>query len=232
MTDTLQPLSAAGRWASAARRAGRAGLRAAAILEAMRSPRAWTTRRLGAPTPVGLVVVSLLLVASDWASHLAGDSVVPGGPLDECAHLTTMLLVLWALGPAITRRVLVAALIASVAIDVDHVPQHLGTQWLTSGTPRPYPHSLLTVAVVLGLAWLWHSRRVLWLGVALGLVVHFWRDLSESGPGVSLWWPVSYQWVSLPHWSYVVVMGVLVAVVAVRLSAERLAVRHASSEPA
>ena len=164
-----------------------------AILVPMRRLGAPITRTLARPTPVGLVIVAGLLALSDWASHLAGDSVIPGGPLDECAHLMTMLLALWALGPAITRRFLVGALIASVAIDVDHVPQHLGTQLLTPGHARPYPHSLLTIVVVLGLALAWRRRRSLWLGVALGLVVHFWRDLSEAGPGVSLLWPVSEQ---------------------------------------
>ena len=48
------------------------------------------------------MIAAILLGASDWASHLAGDSVLPGGPLDECAHLVTMLLVMWAAGPALT----------------------------------------------------------------------------------------------------------------------------------
>ena len=188
-------------------------------------------RALAAPTPIGLLVAVVLLAASDWASLRAGDSVVPGGPLDECAHLMTMLLLLWALGPAITRRFLVPALIASVAIDVDHIPQHFGAGFLTVGTPRPYTHSLLTVAVVLGLVWAWRSRRELWLGVALGLLVHFWRDLAEGGPGVSLLWPFSYAWSSLPHWSYVLAMAGVVGVVTVRLVA-RGAVGQASSQAA
>jgi MYXO-CTERM domain-containing protein len=198
----------------------------------MRALGAQIRRGLARPTPLGLLSAAGLLALSDWASHLAGDSVFPGGPLDECAHLMTMLLVLWALGPAITRRFLVPALIASVVIDVDHVPQHLGTQLLTAGTPRPYPHSLVTVALVLGLACVWRRRRTIWLGVALGLVVHFWRDLSETGPGVSLLWPVSYAWSSLPHWSYVAVMVTVVGVVAGRLSAARSPLRHASSQAA
>lgn len=195
------------------------------------------TRALSAPTPAGLLVAALGLILSDWASLRAGDSVVPGGPLDESAHLLTMLLVLWALGPAVTRRWLVPALIASVAIDVDHVPQHLGSGFLTAGTPRPYPHSLATIAVVLGLAWAWPRRRELWLGVGIGLIVHFWRDLSESGPGAALLWPVSVAWFSLPHWSYLAAMGALVLVVAGRLGLAHAGARSAgvgqpSREPA
>jgi inner membrane protein len=189
-------------------------------------------RAVTSPTPAGLVIAALLLAATDWGSHLAGDSVIPGGPLDECAHLVTMLLVLWAAGPALTRRLAVPALIASVAIDLDHVPQHLGTQLLTAGTPRPYTHSLLTAAVVAIAAAAWPRRRRACLGVLAGLLVHFWRDLSEPGAGVSLLWPFSKVALSLPHWSYVLVMLVLVAVVAGRVTATRLAAGHASRQPA
>jgi inner membrane protein len=212
--------------------AARARAHGLAILVAMRRHRAPITRTLARPTPLSLLIAAGLLAVSDWASHMAGDSVFPGGPLDECAHLMTMLLVLWALGPAITRRFLVPALIASVAIDADHLPQHLGTQLLTQGTPRPYTHSLLTVVVVLALAPAGRRRRTVWLGVAIGLLFHFWRDLSEAGSGVSLLWPVSSQSFSLPHWSYMAVMVATAAVVAGRLTAERGSVRHASRQAA
>jgi MYXO-CTERM domain-containing protein len=170
-----------------------------------------------------LALAALLLVLADWGSHLAGDSVIPGGPLDESAHLLTTLLVVWALGPTVATRFLGAALVASVAIDLDHVPQHLGTQLLTAGTPRPYTHSLLTVLVVLVLGVVWRRRRRILCGVALGLLVHFWRDLGEPGTGVSLLWPVSHRGFSLPHWSYVAVMTVVVAGVAWRLAWHRRA---------
>ncbi len=159
------------------------------------------------------MVAVVVLALADWGSELTGDSVVPGGPLDELAHVLTMLLVLWAMGRHITERFLVPALIASVAIDADHIPQHLGANFLTAGTPRPYTHSLLTIAIVLTLACAWRTtrgRRIL-LGVALGLAVHFWRDLGESGSGVSLLWPFTRASASLPHWSYVVVMAGVVA---------------------
>ncbi len=98
--------------------------------------------RSPASTKIRLSAASLALatvgfVAADGGSQLAGSSVFPGGPLDETAHLLTTLLVLWALGPGLSRRFVVPALIASVAIDVDHVPAELGADWLTAGTPRP-----------------------------------------------------------------------------------------------
>lgn len=174
-------------------------------------------RRLVTLTPKSLAVASVLFVLADWASQRAGDSVIPGGPLDETAHVLTTLLVLWALGPRFCRaRVLVPALIVSVLIDADHVPGALGSDWLTAGTPRPYTHSLLTVAVVLALALAWRGRRVLLAAIALGLVIHFWRDVSEPGYGVALLWPWSDHGYTLPHASYLAVMAGVVAVDAAR----------------
>jgi inner membrane protein len=109
------------------------------------------------------------------------------------------------------------ALAASVAIDVDHVPGELGAGWLTAGTPRPYTHSLLTVALVLVAALAWRRRRVLMLGVAFGLALHLWRDMSETGNGVALFWPFSYRSVRLSHAGYLAVMALVVALGAHRI---------------
>ena len=168
------------------------------------------------PSLRGVAVASLVLVVADWAYRLAGDSVVPGGPLDEIAHLMTALIVMWTLGRRVSERFFVPALLASVAIDADHVPAAAGYHFLTQGTPRPYTHSLLTVAVVLALAAIWRSRRDVFLGVALGLAIHFWRDMSESGAGVSLLWPVSDHSFMLSHAGYLVAMAVFATVAAVR----------------
>ena len=110
-------------------------------------------------SPVTLALTTVLLAAADWGTRLAGDTVIPGGPLDELAHLLTTLLFFWALGPRARERFLVPALIASVAIDLDHVPGRLGVDWLTAGTPRPYTHSLLTIAIVLASALVLRRRR-------------------------------------------------------------------------
>jgi len=159
-----------------------------------------------------LALAALGLAAVDWGSSHAGSSLVPGGPLDETAHLLTALLVLWALDPHTSERMIIPALVASVAIDLDHVPGELGANWLTAGTPRPYTHSLLTVVAVLAGALAWRRRRDLLLGVAIGLALHLWRDTSESGNGVSLWWPFSYGSIRLPHAGYLAVMASIVAV--------------------
>jgi inner membrane protein len=163
-----------------------------------------------------LAIATALLFAADWGSRLAGDSLLPGAPLDETAHFLTTLLIFWALGPRLNRRFLAPALVASVAIDLDHVPARLGAQWLTAGTPRPYTHSLLTVAAVMLIALVWRRRRNLWLGVAIGLAIHLWRDMGEGSAGVSLLWPFSYHSFQYPHGLYVAVMALFVLVDALR----------------
>jgi inner membrane protein len=168
------------------------------------------------PSAHALAAAVLALVLADWAYRLAGDSFFPGGLLDEMAHLLTTLIVVWALGPRICDRFLVPALVASVAIDLDHVPGELGHDFLTRGTQRPYTHSLLSIVVVLALAALWRSRRGVVLGIAIGLAIHFWRDMSEADAGVALLWPFSDHSFTLPHASYLIVMGLFAAAAAVR----------------
>src|SRR5579862_829544 len=110
----------------------------------------WTERArrlVNQPRAVELACASAALLLADWLYQRAGDSIMPGGLLDETAHLLTMLLILWALPRSPAARLAVPALIASVAIDADHIPQHLGSTILTQGTPRPYTHSLLTLAI-------------------------------------------------------------------------------------
>ncbi len=179
--------------------------------------RNWRARTTGwlavvrRPGPGAVAIAALVLVAADWGAEMAGGSTFPGGPLDETAHLLTTLLVLWAIGGRACERFLIPALIASVAIDVDHIPQRLGSDWLTAGTPRPYTHSLLTIAIVLLAALLWRRRRDVMLGIAIGLALHFWRDLAEPESGVALFWPFSNHSVTIPHSSYVLVMAAVVA---------------------
>ena len=167
-------------------------------------------------SPRSLLVATVALALADSLYRLAGDSVVPGGPLDEISHLLTALIILWALGRRACDRFLVPALVASVTIDLDHIPGELGADFLTRGTSRPCTHSLLSVVMVLVAAAWWRSRRDVLLGIAIGLAIHFWRDMSENGTGVALAWPASTHEFVLSHTSYLIVMGVFVCAAAVR----------------
>jgi membrane-bound metal-dependent hydrolase YbcI (DUF457 family) len=174
-------------------------------------------------TPTKLCVAGVAWVATAWGSHRAGGSVIPGGPLDEAAHLLTTLLIVWALGARARRRLLVPALVATVAIDIDHVPGRLGADWLTSGTPRPYTHSLIVVAGALLGALLWRRRAGLLAGVALGFAAHLWRDLAESGSGVSLLWPFSDRAFTVPFACYAFAIVAIFAIDASRFRAGSIA---------
>jgi inner membrane protein len=158
---------------------------------------------------LSLAVVGLVIF--DIGSDLAGGSTFPGGPLDEAAHLLSALLLIWAIG-RVPRATLIAALVASVLIDLDHVPGRLGADWLTAGTPRPYTHSLLTIVVVLAAAAIWRRRRGVLLGVAFGLAAHFFRDVTAESGGVPLLWPGSEHGFAAPHWTYIAVMVVVVGI--------------------
>jgi len=116
-------------------------------------------------------------------------------------------------------RFYAAALIASVAIDVDHIPLYLGL--LGNQAQRPVTHSLATVAVFVAAAAVSRRHRAVLAGAATGLVLHFARDIGEGYPGVRVFWPlqdaswmVSYRWF----------LGMIVVLTAARLALMRVRV--------
>ena len=183
-------------------------------------------------SPLGMLVATVVFVLADVGDQLAGRSRLLAGSFDETAHVLTTLLVLWAFSGRFFDRLLVPALIASVAIDLDHLPGQLGYDWLTKGTPRPYTHSLLSIVVVLLAALCWKHRRDLWFGIALGLAIHFWRDMAEPGSGVALMWPFSDASWSLSHVSYLFVMALAIGVGAKHSLARQHELRMRRGRPA
>ncbi len=129
----------------------------------------------------------------------------------------TALLIVWAL--RIPGRCMGWVLLASVAIDVDHIPDRLGWHGLTAGTPRPYTHSLLTIAIVLILGVLGRRRRAVFFGMAAGLAIHFLRDMAEPRSGVALLWPFSLHSFRFPHGVYLAAMAALAVVAGFRARA-------------
>ena len=106
-----------------------------------------------------------------------------------------------------------------MAIDLDHVPQYLGTNFLTAGTPRPYTHSWVTLTAVgllaLGLRGRWRNVA---LGAELGLLGHLFRDMAEptSQGGIALFWPFTYAHFRVPYFVYALVMGAALVATLVR----------------
>jgi hypothetical protein len=163
----------------------------------------------------GPLLLAAVALAFDGADRRIPFGVWTTGPVDEVAHLSTAGLGLLVLARFIDapRRFYVAALIASVAIDVDHIPLYLGL--LGDQAQRPVTHSLSTVAVFVAAAAAASRRyRAVLGGVATGLVLHFARDIAEGYPGVRVFWPL--QDTSLMA-SYPWFLGMIVVLTAVRL---------------
>ncbi|MFC3689469.1 metal-dependent hydrolase [Aquipuribacter hungaricus] len=179
------------------------------------------------------------------------------GLLDWVAHLLTALLLLaagtrsWPSGrpssgaggrgrartaPAGLLRlgapVLLAVLLSSVVVDLDHVPAELlGSDLLTRGTPRPYPHSVATV-LLLGLAAAVvraaggtapraRAAAGVLLGASLGVALHLWRDLATAP--VALLWPLTDAGVEVPRTVYLLSLVVAAVLVVLPRRAARSA---------
>jgi len=150
--------------------------------------RAWdvVTARRSWTAPVLLAVIAL---GFDAANRRIAYGVFTTGPIDEVAHMATAALglLMFACFVEAPRRFYIAGLVASVAIDLDHLPSYF---WTGPEAARPATHSLATVAVVLVAAWLVPRHRAVLTGVAVGLVTHFARDITEGVPGVRMLWPL------------------------------------------
>jgi len=136
------------------------------------------------------VLLAGVALAFDAADRRIPFTFLATGPIDEVAHLATGALGLLALACFIDapRRFYVAGLIASVAIDLDHIADYLGL--LGSQQGRPVTHSLCTVIVVVAAAAASRRHRAVLAGAATGLLIHFARDIAEGPPGVRMLWPL------------------------------------------
>ncbi len=170
------------------------------------------------PALVGLVFVLDLA----WSLSGVYTGSILYGLVDEPAHFATCAVAVCVLvlcGRELSRSFVIAALVASVAIDLDHVPQHLGLDFLTAGTSRPYLHCALSVLIPAVAAVALPKWRPVLLGIAFGFAAHLARDL-VTGPGVPLALPFSEASVRLPYLLYAVALGAAAA--ACLLAAARL----------
>jgi membrane-bound metal-dependent hydrolase YbcI (DUF457 family) len=156
---------------------------------------------------VGLVLGLDLL----WAALDATTASLAFGLIDEPAHLATCAIALLVLVAASGRRpstaFVVAALVSSVAIDLDHLPGYLGWDGLIGEAPRPFTHSLVPVLALLGFGFLAGDRyKAVMLGIAFGASAHLLRDVA-TGPGVPLLWPVSITGVGIPYLAYAAMLA-------------------------
>jgi hypothetical protein len=162
----------------------------------------------------GPLLLAVTALAFDAADRRIPFGVWTTGPVDEVAHLSTAALGLLVLACFIDapRRFYIAALIASVAIDADHIPLYLGL--LGDEAQRPVTHSLSTVAVFVVAAAASRRHRAVLAGVATGLVLHFARDIAEGYPGVRVFWPLQDTSWMVGYWWF---LGMIVVFTAARL---------------
>jgi membrane-bound metal-dependent hydrolase YbcI (DUF457 family) len=161
-----------------------------------------------APPAAGPLALALLLFVFvlDLAWSLIASSTAPAefGAVDEPAHLTACMLFLLAVLALVRFRrpslsFVAAALVASVAIDLDHIPGMLGWHGLSGDLPRPYTHSLITPVALIVVGQIARGRiRPIAFGAAFGVCAHLVRDLC-TGPGLSILWPLSSTTVKLPY---------------------------------
>lgn len=181
--------------------------------------RAASSRWISLGIVIAVVAIDRVLLARDYG-------FVIRAVLDEPAHLLTGVLLLGTIirwrGRAPGRPFIWALLIASVAIDIDHLPAELASRGLLYGhLPRPYTHALW-LPVLLVLAAVVAARRgrapghdraavtaSVLTGLACGLAAHFLRDLATAP--ISLLWPVSGDWLQVSYGWYLAAMLLMVA---------------------
>jgi membrane-bound metal-dependent hydrolase YbcI (DUF457 family) len=152
-----------------------------------------------------------------WSLMADSTGSVFYGIVDEPAHLATcavaLLAVLAVVGPRLSWRFALAALVASCAIDLDHIPRYLGSDLLTGSLARPYTHSALLVIVLFAAGSLTrrHNARQVLLGIAFGVSAHLARDLA-TGPGISLLWPFADGSIKVPYAVYAAILVLAMSV--------------------
>ena len=162
----------------------------------------------------GPLLLAGIVLVFDVLNRQVELGLLSTGPLDEVAHLATAALGLMVLACFVDApyRFYVAALVASVAIDLDHIPLYLGL--LGDHGQRPVTHSLATVVVVAIAAAASRRHRAALAGVATGLVLHFARDIAEGPPGVRMLWPLDgHAWTASYRWF----LGMIIVFTATRL---------------
>jgi membrane-bound metal-dependent hydrolase YbcI (DUF457 family) len=177
-----------------------------------------------------LVPINLRQVLLAAVMIVAGDEIYDqidrhdySGPFDWTAHLGTSLLILNLFPQRWRRPILAPALLFSVVIDADHIPsEFFHSPVLYDGTPRPFTHSWVTPGAALLIALLWPKYRTFFIGAAVGLCLHFFRDLAEEpGNGVALFWPATRHAYHYSHPLYFEIMAVIFTLNLLRLALAR-----------
>lgn len=166
----------------------------------------------------GAIVAAVMLVALvDLFAWRGRPGVAGWGALDFAAHAATGFLFVAAVVRKLTTGSVAAVVAASVLIDLDHLPAFLGSGVIQGTAPRPYPHSVAGLILVLLAARALRAPARTTVLIVSALALHFWRDMAEpDGPGLVLLWPLSHAVATVPYWLYAGTMLVLLSVALVR----------------
>jgi LexA-binding, inner membrane-associated putative hydrolase len=147
-------------------------------------------RMSGARAVTGVAIAlpaAAVIVAADRELARSDISLFRRALLDESAHIATAVLAVLPLRAHVNRQFVLGAIAGAVALDVDHVPGHLGI----TRKRRPGTHSLTMLVAVGVLASATRSpvARSRMGGACVGLASHLLRDLYTGG--VPLLWPIT-----------------------------------------
>lgn len=165
-----------------------------------------------AAAAIGVLAVDLVISSNSWSIPVLGG-------LDEVGHLFTAAIILLALPLPAGRRLAPWALLGAVTIDADHVPLYTFAKEFSVGG-RPPTHSFVTALALLSAGSALPAVRIPCVGLALGVCLHFVRDVS-TGPGLPLFWPVADVSVRWPFTAYLVILGVATVAATARLRRRR-----------
>lgn len=149
-----------------------------------------------------------------------GSGVVVIGAVDEPAHLATAVLCLLAVGgprlPLRHKQFFIIAAAMAVLVDLDHLALYGDVPHVSLPGGRPYSHSLVTPLLLLAAAAAWRRARAVLLAAALGVLLHFVRDIA-TGPGLPIWWPLEDKEHLLPYGFYFGAIACLAGIAGLRL---------------
>lgn len=145
-----------------------------------------------------VAVVAIILIDAEFRGR---SPLLIHGAADEVSHLLSGLVFVIALTRLIPVVQVLPALVGSVGMDLDHIPELLG--WLEPDGPssRFITHSVLTAVIVGGVALVDRGRSFVWLSASFGLLVHLFRDAATGS--IIAAWPLSHSPLTIPYAVYV-----------------------------
>ena len=160
----------------------------------------------------------------DGANRLVHYGPLSAAPLDEPAHLATARpQACWSWRVSSTYRCASTSRRSLRPWPSTWIAYPLYLGLLGNQNERPFTHSLATVAVVTGAAAASRRHRAVLAGTAIGLLLHFARDIVEGPPGVRMLWPLQQTAWTANYWWF---LGMIVLFAGARVVLVSAGVPH------